>query len=69
MAEPNSRLASEQEARDVAEDAREQEWEKRSFARALFAGTLDLGLLWPPPEPGRLQLIYLVPQASPLLER
>jgi len=27
MAEPNSRLASEQEARDVAEDAREQEWE------------------------------------------
>ena len=51
MAEPNSRLASEQEARDVAEDAREQEWEKRSFARALFAGTFDLGLLWPPPEP------------------
>ena len=51
MAEPNSGLASEQEARDVAEDAREQEWEKRSFARALFAGTFDLGLLWPPPEP------------------
>ena len=50
MAEPNSRLASEQEARDVAEDAREQEWEKRSFARALFAGTFDLDLLWPPPE-------------------
>ena len=50
MAEPNSRLASEQEARDVAEEAREQEWEKRSFARALFAGTFDLGLLWPPPE-------------------
>ena len=24
---------------------------KRSFARALFAGTFDLGLLWPPPEP------------------
>ena len=51
MAEPNSRLASEQEARDVAEDAREQEWEKRSFARALFAGTFDVGLLWPPPQP------------------
>ena len=51
MAEPDSRLASEQEARDVAEDAREQEWEKRSFARALFSGTFDLGLLWPPPEP------------------
>ena len=51
MAELNSRLASEQEARDVAEDAREQEWEKRSFARALFAGTFELDLLWPPPEP------------------
>ena len=51
MAELNSRLASEQEARDVAEDAREQEWEKRNFARALFAGTFELDLLWPPPEP------------------
>ena len=51
MAEPNSRLASEQEARDVAEGAREEEWGNRSFARALFGGSFDLGLLWPPPQP------------------
>ncbi len=50
MAEP-SKLASEQEARDVAEGAREQEWEHRSFARAIFGGRFDLGLLWPPPQP------------------
>jgi alkylation response protein AidB-like acyl-CoA dehydrogenase len=51
MAEEKTKLATEQEARDVAEAAREAEWENRSFARALFGGTFDLSLLWPPPEP------------------
>ena len=35
MAAEKSKLATEQEARDVAEAAREAEWENRSFARAL----------------------------------
>ena len=51
MAEHSGGLASEQEARDVAEEAREQEWERRSFTRELFSGRFDLDLLWPPPEP------------------
>ncbi len=44
-------LATELEAREVAEQAREQDWEKRSFARALFEGRLDLGLVHPHPRP------------------
>ena len=50
MAEAQGKLASEQEARDVAEGAREQEWENISFAGALFSGDFDLGPLWPPPQ-------------------
>ena len=51
MANAESRLANKQEARDVADAAREQEWEKRSFARALFGDRFDLDALWPPPAP------------------
>jgi alkylation response protein AidB-like acyl-CoA dehydrogenase len=50
MAE-NKKLATEHESRAVAEQAREQDWEKHSFARALFEGKLDLGLVYPPPVP------------------
>jgi len=42
-------LATELEAREVAEQAREQKWEQRSFARSLFEGRLDLGLVHPHP--------------------
>jgi len=45
------KLATELEAREVAEHAREHEWERHSFARALFEGTLDLGLVHPHPRP------------------
>jgi len=45
------KLATELEAREVAEHAREQDWEKHSFARALFEGRLDLGLVHPHPRP------------------
>ena len=41
--------ASELEAREVAEAAREEEWGSRSFARALFDGTLPLHLIDPFP--------------------
>lgn len=45
------KLATELESREVAEQAREQDWEKRSFARALFEGRLDLDLIHPLPAP------------------
>ncbi|MGE0439487.1 MAG: acyl-CoA dehydrogenase family protein [Gemmatimonadales bacterium] len=41
---------SEQEARDVAEAARETEWNP-SFVKELFGGKIDLGLIHPFPEP------------------
>ena len=40
---------SEQEARQVAEAARETEWSKPSFVRELFLGRLNLDLIDPPP--------------------
>src|SRR5690349_18072538 len=51
MAEDKGKLASEQEARDVAEGAREKDWDKPSFTRALFGGKFAIDTLWPPPEP------------------
>jgi len=42
---------SEREARQVAEDAREQHWRKPSFARELFLGRFRLGLVHPHPRP------------------
>ena len=42
---------SEREARQVAEDAREQHWRKPSFARELFLGRFRLGLVHPRPRP------------------
>ena len=43
-------LASEQEARDVAESARETEWQHPSFVRELFLGRFRLDLVHPHPE-------------------
>jgi alkylation response protein AidB-like acyl-CoA dehydrogenase len=44
-------LASEKEARDVAEQARETEWEHPSFARELFLGRFRPDLIYPHPPP------------------
>src|SRR4051794_1398548 len=41
---------TEQEARRVAEDAREQGWEKPSFGKQLFLGNLRLDLVHPQPK-------------------
>ena len=41
---------SEQEARQVAESAREQRWEKPSFGKQLFLGNLRLDLIHPQPK-------------------
>ena len=56
---------TEQEARDVAEAAREHEWQSRSFVRELFEGNFDLGLIHPFPEPDPADLA----KAKPLMER
>src|SRR5688572_5737814 len=51
MTEPAEALATEKEARDVAESARETEWEHPSFARELYLGRFRLDLIHPhPPE-------------------
>lgn len=42
---------SEREARAVAEAAREKEWNRPSFAKGLYLGRLDLGLIHPHPLP------------------
>lgn len=42
-------LASEKEARDVAEDARETEWEHPSFVKELFLGRFRFDLVHPHP--------------------
>src|SRR4051794_11094360 len=44
-------LASELEARDVAEAARESEWSGASFVREMFLGRFPLHLIDPYPEP------------------
>ena len=49
MAEHTSGLASEKEARDVAEEARESEWSGPSFVRELFLGRFRLDLIHPHP--------------------
>ena len=50
MSDEGNALASEQEAREVAEAAREDSWEKHSFARGLFDGRLALDLIHPHPD-------------------
>ena len=50
MSEISTGTASEKEARDVAEHARETEWTHPSFARELFLGRFRLDLIHPHPE-------------------
>jgi alkylation response protein AidB-like acyl-CoA dehydrogenase len=56
---------SEREARAVAEAARQQEWERPSFIRELFAGRFLLDLIHPFPQPDADELA----RAMPWLER
>ena len=46
-----SRHASEHEAREVAESAREERWERKSFVKSLFAGRFRLDWVYPHPLP------------------
>ena len=58
-------LATEQEAREVAEAAREKDWEAPSFVRELFEGSFRLDLVHPFPtmDPAELE------RARPFMER
>ena len=58
-------LATEQEAREVAEAAREKDWEKPSFVRQLFEGRLRLDLIHPYP----MQSEAEVAKARPFMDR
>ncbi len=48
---PSRGHASEREARDVAERARERRWKRPSFVKSLFAGRFHLDWIHPHPEP------------------
>ncbi len=62
---PPTQLASEQEAREVAEAAREKEWQAPSFVRQMFEGSFRLDLVhpFPAPDPADLE------RARPFMER
>src|SRR2546427_1107814 len=62
---PRTQLATEQEAREVAEAAREKDWQAPSFVRELFEGSFRLDLVHPYPtmDPADLE------RARPFMER
>ncbi len=62
---PATPLATEKEAREVAEAAREHNWEAPSFVRQLFEGNFQLGLIHPYPEPSAAD----VERARPFMEK
>src|SRR2546422_5378155 len=62
---PPERKVSADEAREVAEAAREQEWAAPSFVRDLFLGRLRLDLVHPYPE----QDAEEIRRAQPFLEK
>ena len=49
--EPARSHASEREAREVAESAREERWERKSFVKSLFSGRFHLDWVHPHPLP------------------
>ncbi len=58
-------LATEQEAREVAEAAREKDWQAPSFVRELFEGNFRLDLVHPFPQPDPTDLA----RAKPFMEK
>jgi alkylation response protein AidB-like acyl-CoA dehydrogenase len=62
---PAASLATEQEAREVAEAAREKEWQAPSFVRSMFEGSFRLDLVHPFPRPDAADL----ERARPFMER
>lgn len=60
-----TRFATEEEAREVAESARETEWTEPSFVRELFEGDFRFSLIHPYPEPDPAD----VARAAPFMAR
>ncbi len=62
---PHTPLATEKEAREVAEAAREKDWAAPSFVRQMFDGTFRFGLVHPFPrmDPSEIE------EARPFMER
>ena len=58
-------MATEQEAREVAEAAREKDWDSPSFVRELFEGSFRLDLVHPFPQPDPADL----ERARPFMEK
>ena len=65
MTDAAKALATEKEARDVAEQARETEWEHPSFAAELFLGRFRPDLIYPHPPPDLAEEA----RAKPFLEK
>ena len=65
MSQHASGLASEKEARDVAEAARESEWSGPSFVREMFLGRFRLDLIHPHPAEDPNEAV----RAQPFLDR
>jgi alkylation response protein AidB-like acyl-CoA dehydrogenase len=65
MSQQTAGLASEKEARDVAESARESEWSGPSFVRELFLGRFRLDLIHPHPAEDSEE----IERARPFMER
>ena len=49
MSATDARITTEEESRQVAEDAREKEWVGRTCVREMFLGNLPLPLMYPFP--------------------
>jgi alkylation response protein AidB-like acyl-CoA dehydrogenase len=64
-ASPGAASATVEEAREVAEAAREKEWRVPSFVRSLFEGSFRLELIHPYPERSAAD----IEQARPFMER
>ncbi len=64
-APPRTALATEQEAREVAESAREKEWKAPSFVREMFEGSYRFELLHPFPRMAASE----IEEARPFMER
>src|SRR5215208_4490143 len=65
MTDKSQALATETEARDVAESARETEWEHPSFVREMFLGRFRLDLIHPHPPDDPAE----VARAKPFFEK
>src|SRR5437867_10380301 len=52
MSKADVRMTSEEESRQVAEQARQTDWEGKGFVRDLFLGNFQLDLVYPFPRRG-----------------